>query len=70
VPIGHNDEALSPGVFDKIVAVGGSAQRDGESEIDGFFLSDEAVDWIEATIRTVCATSCQRLKSLGASAPP
>jgi hypothetical protein len=32
-----------------IVAVGGSAQRDGESETDRIFLSDEAIDWIEAT---------------------
>jgi hypothetical protein len=47
--IAHNGEALSPEVLDKIVAVGGSAQRDGESEIECFYLSDEAVDWIETT---------------------
>lgn len=45
----HNGEALSPEMLDKIVAVGGSAHREGESETDAFFLSDEAVDWIEAT---------------------
>ena len=47
--IAHNGEAVSPEVLDKIVAVGGTAQRGAESEADGFFLSDEAVDWIEAT---------------------
>ena len=47
--IAHNGEAVSPEVLEMIVAVGGSAPRDGESEADGHFLSDEAVDWIEAT---------------------
>ena len=47
--IAHNGEPLSPEVLDEIVAVGGSAQRDDESETDRYFLSDEAVDWIEAT---------------------
>lgn len=47
--IAHNGEPVSTEVLDKIAAVGGSAQRDGESESDGVFLSDEAIDWIEAT---------------------
>ena len=47
--IAHNGEAVSAEVLEKIVAVGGSAQRDGESETDDFFLSDDAIDWIEAT---------------------
>ena len=47
--IAHNGEAVSAEVLDKIVAVGGSAQRDGDSETDGVFLSDDAIDWIEMT---------------------
>ncbi len=46
--IAHNGEAVSPEVLDKILAVGGPTQQDGEYETDGFFLSDQAVDWIEA----------------------
>jgi hypothetical protein len=51
--IAHNGEAVSPEVLSKIVAAGGSANPSawwvGESGPDGFFLSDEAVDWIEMT---------------------
>jgi hypothetical protein len=49
--IAHNGEAMPPEVMDKIAAAGGSATSSawwvGESGPDGFFLSDEAVDWIE-----------------------
>ena len=49
--IAHNGEAVSPDVLGKIVGAGGavtsSAWWVGESGPDGFFLSDEAVDWIE-----------------------
>jgi hypothetical protein len=50
--IAHNGEAVSPDVLSRIAEAGGSATSDaawvGESGPDGFFLSDEAVDWIEA----------------------
>ncbi|MCR2799608.1 MULTISPECIES: hypothetical protein [unclassified Microbacterium] len=50
--IAHNGEAVSPEVMRKIAAAGGSVTSSawwvGESGPDGFFLSDEAVDWIEA----------------------
>jgi hypothetical protein len=50
--IAHNGEAVSPDVLSKIAAAGGSVTSDawwiGESGPDGFFLSDEAVDWIES----------------------
>jgi len=40
-------------VLAKIVAAGGSLTSDawwiGEEGPDGFYLSDEAIDWIEAT---------------------
>jgi hypothetical protein len=49
--IAHNGEAVSPDVMDKIAAAGGSVILGGwwvgESGPNGFFLSDEAVDWIE-----------------------
>lgn len=49
--IAHNGEAVSPEVLSNIVAAGGSLTSNawwgGESGPDGFFLSDEAVDWIE-----------------------
>jgi hypothetical protein len=49
--IAHNGEAVSADVLSKIVAAGGSVTSNegwvGESGPDGFFLSDEAVDWIE-----------------------
>ncbi|MFE4725578.1 hypothetical protein [Microbacterium sp. NPDC056736] len=50
--IAHNGEAVSSEVLSKIAAAGGadtsSAWWVGESGPDGIFLSDEAVDWIEA----------------------
>ena len=50
--IAHNGEAVSPDVLGKIAAAGGSvtpsAWRVGESGGEGFFLSDDAVDWIES----------------------
>jgi hypothetical protein len=50
--IAHNGEAVTPDLLDKITAAGGVLTPDawwaGESGKDGFFLSDEAVDWIEA----------------------
>jgi len=49
--VAHNGEAVSPEVRSKIVAAGGSLDSSawwvGESGPDGFYLSDEAVDWIE-----------------------
>jgi hypothetical protein len=49
--VAHNGEAVSPEVLSKIVAAGGSLDSSawwvGESGPDGFYLSDEAVDWIE-----------------------
>ena len=49
--IAHNGEAISPEVLKNIITAGGSVTSDarwvGESGPDGFFLSDEAVDWIE-----------------------
>ncbi|MDN3495811.1 hypothetical protein QL996_13300 [Planococcus sp. APC 4015] len=51
--IAHNGEALSPEVLTKIVAAGGSLTSNawwvGQGGPKGFYLSDEAVDWIEAT---------------------
>ena len=51
--IAHNGEAVSPEVLSKIAAAGGtvtpSAWWVGESGPHGFYLSDEAVDWIETT---------------------
>jgi hypothetical protein len=49
--IQHNGEALSSDVLAKITAAGGDIASDawwiGEEGPDGFYLSDEAVDWIE-----------------------
>lgn len=49
--ISHNGEAVSHDLLSKVVAAGGAVDSDawwgGESGPDGFFLSDEAVDWIE-----------------------
>lgn len=49
--IAHNGKAVSPEVLSKIVAAGGSMTSSawwiGVSGPDGFYLSDEAVDWIE-----------------------
>ena len=50
--ITHNGEALPAEVLGRIVAAGGIVTSNalwiGEDGPDGFFLSDEAVDWIEA----------------------
>jgi hypothetical protein len=49
--IAHNGEAVSPEVMNEIAAAGGSVTSSagwvGESGPDGFYFSDEAVDWIE-----------------------
>ncbi|MEJ3405698.1 hypothetical protein WDJ51_13235 [Rathayibacter sp. YIM 133350] len=49
----HNGEPVDRDVLAKIVAAGGSLTSDGwwigEEGPDGFFLSDEATDWIEAS---------------------
>ena len=51
--IAHNGEALTPEVLSRIESVSGSvassASWAGERGPDGFFLSDDAVDWIETT---------------------
>lgn len=51
--VGHNGEAVPVDVLRKIVSAGGVLSSDawwiGEEGPDGFFLSDEATDWIEAT---------------------
>ena len=50
--IAHNGEALPAEVVAKVVAAGGNVASDawwvGEEGPDGLYLSDEAVDWIEA----------------------
>ena len=49
--ITHNGEAVAPEVLSRIVTAGGSVNSRGwwigSSGADGFYLSDEAVDWIE-----------------------
>ena len=49
--IAHNGEALPEGVLAKIIAAGGTLTADawwiGEEGADGFYLSDEASDWVE-----------------------
>ena len=51
--IAHNGEAVAPEVLSRITAVSGSIASTqswvGERGADGFFLSDDAVDWIETT---------------------
>lgn len=50
--IAHNGEAVAPDVLSKIVSAGGSVTSNawwvGAGGPDGFYLSDDAVDWIEA----------------------
>jgi len=50
--VANNGDAVPPSVLDAIVAAGGAVGTDarwvGDSGPDGFFLSDEASDWIEA----------------------
>lgn len=49
--IAHNGEPVSSDVLIKIVAAGGAVASNawwvGEGGPDGFYLADEAVDWIE-----------------------
>ena len=51
--IAHNGEAVEPDVLRRIAGLGGlicsSEDLAGETRPDGFYLSDAAVDWIEAT---------------------
>ncbi|MFT2816396.1 hypothetical protein [Leifsonia sp. A12D58] len=51
--IANNGDAVPATILDEIVAAGGvmndEANWVGESGPDGFFLSDEATDWIEAS---------------------
>jgi hypothetical protein len=50
--IDNNGDVVPPEVIQEILDAGGSLTDDagwvGERTITGFFLSDEAVDWIEA----------------------
>lgn len=50
--IEHNGEAVPGDIVDRIRAVEGAATADmswvGGKTPEGFFLSDDAVDWIEA----------------------
>ena len=50
--VAHNGEALPARIVAKVVAAGGDVTSNawwvGELGTDGFYLSDEAVDWIEA----------------------
>lgn len=49
--IEHNGEAVPTGILTKIVAVGGDVASGawwvGETDREGFHLSDAAIDWIE-----------------------
>ena len=51
--IANNGDALSPEALDEIVRANGSAIPDAwwgdQSGEDGFYLPDDAIDWIEAT---------------------
>lgn len=48
----NNGEAVSPEVLDELTEAGVSLSPDewwvGESDSDGFYFSDRAIDWIEA----------------------
>ena len=50
--IAHNGEAVPPEVVSEIVASGGVVASDagwvGGERAEGLYLSDEAIDWIEA----------------------
>ena len=50
--IGHNGEALPPEVLEQITDVAGPASPDivwaGGAGERGFYLTDEATDWVEA----------------------
>ena len=51
--IAHNGDVVPADVVDKIAAAGGVVTSDawwmGDRGPEGIYLSDEAVDWIEAT---------------------
>ncbi|MFP3578585.1 hypothetical protein SB659_03240 [Arthrobacter sp. SIMBA_036] len=51
--IEHNGEVIAADVVNKIAAAGGVVTSDawwiGDRGPEGIYLSDEAVDWIEAT---------------------
>ena len=51
--INNNGDAVPPHILDQITALAGAATADaswvGDSVREGFFLSDEAIDWIEET---------------------
>lgn len=50
--IANNGDVVSPVILDEIAEAGGVVDSDadwvGESGSEGFFLSNSAVDWIEA----------------------
>lgn len=50
--IAHNGELVSPDIADQILATGSPTTSDawwvGEAAPEGLYLSDAAVDWIEA----------------------
>ncbi len=51
--INNNGDVVPPNILDQITAVAGAPTADaswvGETAPEGFFLSDEAIDWIEET---------------------
>lgn len=51
--IDNNGDVVLPGMLDRITAVAGGpaagASWAGDIDPEGFFLSDEAIDWIEQT---------------------
>jgi len=51
--INNNGDVVPPAILAQITAVAGQptaeASWGGDSSAEGFFLSDEAVDWIEET---------------------
>jgi len=51
--IAHNGDAVPPTIVEAIVEAAGTTSTEehwiGEKGPDGYYLSDEATDWIEAT---------------------
>ncbi|MGZ3434274.1 MAG: hypothetical protein ACXVA7_21125 [Isosphaeraceae bacterium] len=51
--INNNGDVVPPNILDQITAVAGAPTADaswvGGQRFGGFFLSDEAIDWIEET---------------------
>ncbi|HEY8699756.1 MAG TPA: hypothetical protein VIM08_02160 [Arthrobacter sp.] len=51
--INNNGDVVPPNILDQITAVAGAPTADaswvGDNVPEGFFLSDEAIDWIEET---------------------